>query len=110
MEREDAIERLGKFTEEDGISTFGVPTNNPSKYVEDIQKNKEYFSSRKQVSVNYKEFTVRKLYSCFRFRAKCRATLTGRYYPKENIWRMTKSKVHNHGPMAPNPVVKRGRK
>lgn len=103
----DAIERLTKVTAEDGINSFGIRTNHPATYVQELQKNMEYFSARKEVAVKNKEFSIRKLYSCFKFRSNCKATLTARYYPKEKIWRMTKSNVHNHGPVAPKPVVKR---
>lgn len=95
---------------EDDIRNFGELTSDPSNDVQELQKNVEYLSSRKQVAVKNKEFSVRKRYFCFRFRSKCKATLTGRYYPKEDIWGMTKSNIYNHGPIAPNPIVKRGPK
>lgn len=56
MEPQDDILRLEKSTAEDGIRSFGELTNDPSNYVEELQNNMEYFSSRKQIAAKNKAF------------------------------------------------------
>lgn len=106
-EQEQSKRTKMRLSNDESIELFGITAKTPSEYVDELKNRKEFFSSRKEVAVRNKAFNTRKLYSCFRYRQGCKAILTGRYYPKEGVWRMTKSKVHNHGLVSPTPVVHR---
>ena len=90
------------------IKKYGVVVENIDEYISMLRRhNLEYFNRRRGYNPAMKDFNNRIMYTCFRERKGCKATLTARYYPLEKKYRITKSHVHSHGLEKPEPVIQR---
>lgn len=107
--QERARARPSRLCKDESLYVFGIVREDADGYVEELKAGKEFFQKRKTVEVKDKAFSIRQLYSCFRFRRSCKATMTGRFYHEEKVWRFVKSHVHNHQPVVPTPVVPRSK-
>lgn len=109
MERKYSILWLENITAEYGTRNLGELTNDPENYVEELQKNSAF--QFQETSTFQKQGSFRwEIVFLIPFCSKFKATLTGRYYPKWDIKRKTKSNIHYYGPIAPNTTFKRGSK
>lgn len=105
--QERAKERNWRLSNDDSVIIFGFKDNSTATIGNGLKEVMEFFSKRPRVSLEAKKFTTRQNYSCFKFRLRCKATMTSRYYPEERIWRFANAHVYNHGVVVPKLVVRR---
>lgn len=96
--------RNQRVANDESVKEFGVKASDLDEYVELLKDNKEFYNYRREYKMRNKEFTRRLMYTCFRERSGCKATLIARWYPNEDVWRLTKRGVHNHEPSIPKPI------
>lgn len=89
------------------IEKYAILVEDLPGYIEKLKSEMEFFELRRDYNPKNKAFSIRRLFNCFRLRKGCKVTLTARYFHTENIWNVTKSKVHSHSIEKPNSSVQK---
>lgn len=88
------------------LNEFAISVSDPKEFIEGRHEMYEFFNSRRSYT-SKKKGTVRNMYTCFRERKGCRATMQARFMEEKNVWLINRRYIHNHGPLSPSPVVVR---
>jgi len=95
-----------RFDKDDSIEKFGEWVEDVGGYIDKLKEKSEFFNYRREFMPKNKEFSKRRMYTCFKERKGCKATVVARMYPSKGTWLVTKSGVHSHGAQAPKSTRK----
>ena len=92
--------------QEDGeIRKIALESSSLEDIINRLRNGGEYYNKRSEHVISNREYIRRVKYSCFKYRSGCSACLNARYYQDENMWRVSKIGVHNHGIIVACPVI-----